>query len=40
MSLTVEDGVVQVLFATIALETGVDMKGVNNIVHCGAHLED
>lgn len=41
-SLTAEGGVVRVVFATIALGMGVDMKGVNSIVHYGAprSLED
>ena len=35
-SLAITDGVVRVVFATIALGMGVDMRGVNTIIHYGA----
>ena len=35
-TLAVTDGVVRVVFATIALGMGVDMHGVNTIIHYGA----
>ena len=41
-SLSQTDGVVRVVFATMALEMGVDFKSLDNIVHYGApcSLED
>lgn len=35
-SLTVPDGVVRVVFGTVALGMGIDLRGVNTIIHYGA----
>lgn len=41
-SLQIPSGVVRVVFATVALGMGIDLQGVNNIIHYGApkSLED